>query len=131
MPDSLQDVDDTVCRSGEETGWDCGLIKSDDAVKSNGSGQQINSVWVWDHDSEGGDRGGTMAILFFVGGSSFWYAAGLHVHSTRDDCLETENVNHPDITCRSWYSTAEQVQTQADAGADLPRRRLLGGSKHA
>lgn len=115
MPNSLQDVGDTVCRSGEQTGWDCEIIKNDDASKPNGSGQDIDSVWVWSHDSEGGDSGGAMLMQFWVGGTAYWYAAGLHVHSTPDNCPEAEG---PD-TCRSWYSTAEQVETEADAGADL------------
>jgi hypothetical protein len=74
----------------------------------NGEGQQIELVWVWDHDSEGGDSGGTMIYpIFVMPGVTAYYAAGLHVHSTPDDCPEEEG---PPNTCRSWYSTAQQVQ---------------------
>lgn len=117
QPNSQQNEGDPICRSGEQSDWDCGVIKNDDVSKPNGEGQQINSVWTWSKDSTDGDSGGTMAMQVFIGGQAFWFAAGVHVHSTPDSCPEAEGTPN---TCRSWYSTADQVENQSiTSPADL------------
>lgn len=107
---------DTVCRSGEQSGFDCGVITDDDASKPNGEGEQITSVWVWSKDSDSGDSGGTMIYpIFIMPGVEVHYAAGLHVHSVEVAC---GGQNQPN--CRSWYSTAQQVQNPDNVnGVDL------------
>ena len=77
--------------------------------KPNGAGETITSVWTWDKDSLGGDSGGTMIYpIFVMPGVTAYYAAGLHVHSVEVACGGS---GQP--VCRSWYSTAQQVQTPA------------------
>lgn len=111
MPNGDQDEGDVVCRSGGYSGWDCDEIVNDDTSKPNGSGQTITHVWVWGQDSHGGDSGATMAMAYLVGGDVLWFAAGLHVHSSPDTCSGDD--------CRSWYSTADQVESNAITGINL------------
>lgn len=109
QPNSQQVEGDIVCRSGENSGWDCGIIKNAGASKPNGEGQTITNVWTWSKDSKGGDSGGTMVTEVVFPGQDYWFVAGLHVHSTPDSCPEEEG---PPDTCRSWYSTAQQVENE-------------------
>ena len=105
-----------MCRSGEESGWDCGAITADDVSKPNGEREQITSVSVWSKDSLGGDSGGTMIYpIFVMPGVTAYYAAGLHVHSVEVSCGD-----QGEPACRSWYSTAAQVQNPDSVnGVDL------------
>ncbi len=109
QPNSQQVEGDPVCRSGENSGWDCGVIKNTGVSKPNGEGQTITKVWTWSRDSKEGDSGGTMVTEVVFPGQDYWFVAGLHVHSTPDDCPEEEGTPN---TCRSWYSTAQQVENE-------------------
>lgn len=104
---------DPVCRSGEQSYFDCGVIKADDVSKPNGEGETIASVWTWDEDSAGGDSGGTMVYpIFVMPGVTAYYAAGLQVHSVEVACGDPG-----EPVCRSWYSTAQLSPNRASADA--------------
>jgi hypothetical protein len=103
QPDSQQAEGDMVCRSGEQSGWDCGVIVNDDIDKPNGAGHIITHVHVWDKDSLGGDSGGTMVMQEFIGGQAAWLVAGLHIHST-NPCSSGQD-------CRSWYNRPTKWRT--------------------
>lgn len=46
---------------------------------------------------------------YLIGGDMLWFAAGVHVHST-DPCVSD---------CKSWYSTADQVESSAITGINM------------
>jgi hypothetical protein len=95
------EIDERLCRSGGASDWDCGPLVNKCVDKPNGEGWTILCVASVAYDSTAGDSGAPYTRGL---GSGEVAAAGIHVHSSDDDCT---------TMCRSWFTKANRVENES------------------
>jgi hypothetical protein len=66
--DANMSVGTVICRSGEASGYTCGMVTNTNVTHTWSDGTQVNHLWETDFVSIGGDSGGTMMVGYTLGG---------------------------------------------------------------